>query len=430
MLRKLITKTFRSDSAIAGMIGLYSAIGAQYLLYVMLAKLLTVDAYGQLALAFAITGIGGVLLQFGFSHAIVKLIGVYSENHQLALLSGALKYAASLTLFGGLCVLLLGVLLSSWFLADSSYGVMVIVLSFAANVPYALLLLYQNMARGYKRMYLATLPAGVGVPLTSLGLLMVYESLQTPEMFMVVYCISVIIFCVVTFVFLGRIPGVAEARQTAPEFRKKEWQKLALPMMTTVGVNQFMQRGDVIVLAMFVTPEVTGIYALASRFAQSVTISNRAFNRLWAVDMAKTYAADDALCLQNVVHQTARWAFFVSLLFAAVLCVFGEAIFSFFGESFESAYVLMLILLLGQLTTSYFAPSVTLLQMTGHELLATKIFVWSAIVVFMAYVMTIPLFAEWAAAWVNASGIAVVYVLAALMARKYLSCKCGAVIMK
>ncbi len=423
-LRRLVT----SGAAIS-LMGLYLAVICQYGMHFLLARELGAATYGYIALGLNIISIFDMVAQLGFAHGIVKLIGVYTSRNEPALTMGAIRGVFGLTFVSGCVIALVGAT-TVYFLAYSNREMFLTLQAAFASVPaLGLLLIAQNIARGFRKMGYGTLPQGVLLP----GLVLIIASFmlwRNGELraYWVVLCYGGVAFLLALLVYWRMLSQeeMLSIRVHKPQYRFKEWLSMSLPMLASVSLYQLLQRSDLLVLALFVPARQVGVYALASRLAQAVAVSNMAFNRYWASSMASQYALKDFRRLQSVVTRTARLTFFCSLSLALFLLFFGNRIIDLFGGEYHEVYWLMAVLLVGQVVSGYFASNVVLLQMADRERVVTGIHFVSCIGLIGGFFLFVPHYGAMASAVITSAGIVFLNFLATFAGWKLLRCYSGA----
>jgi O-antigen/teichoic acid export membrane protein len=429
-LMSVLRRVARSGASLS-LVGLYLGIVAQYGMHFLLARQMGAATYAYVAVALNVVSIGDMVVQLGFSHGIVKLIGAYSARGEQALLVGALRGVFLLTLAAGVSLGVLGAT-GAWLVGSpGSEWTLPMVLGFAAIPGVGLLLLVQNMARGFGRMGLATLPQGVLLPALTLALWYLYPSLSgsplpAAPLFLGLYAAIALGLALLAYARVLTLPQVRAARGIKPLYEFREWLRMSLPMLASVTLYQLLQRGDLLILSLFAPAQQVGVYSVASRLAQAVAVSNMAFNRYWAAGMARRHALGDAEGLQRLATKTARVTFLVSLALCLGLALAGPSLVLLFGPDFGGAYSLMLVLLAGQITSAYFAPNVTLLQMGDRERVVTRIYLLVCLLVLAAYLGAVPWYGALATAIVTSAGLALLNLLATRAAMSRLGCYAGA----
>jgi O-antigen/teichoic acid export membrane protein len=415
-----------------GLITIYSGVFAHYLLHFLAAAALGAETYGFFTLGLTIITVGSTICQMGFNRGVIKLIGVYNATKETALLMGVVHGIFLTVAVFSLVVAAVGFFIVNSTVESTSQGgqeqLLYVLRLSVITIPFgALLLLSQNMARGFERIALANLPYNTLVPsILFLYILVVGGTGIYARQLLSIYAASAFVFLVVVYTYVNSLPETRRLRGTQKRFAFKKWFELALPLWAFSSLNQLLQRSDILILALFVPLRELGVYALASRISQAATIANRAFNRYWAPVMAKHHALNEGGSLRQVVTQTARHTFTFTLFVAIILVLIGQAIIALFGESYHGVYMLMIVLLVGRLVHAFFAPSIMLLQMTGRERHATKLLLIIGSVTVIAHILIIPIAGVFGAAVVTSSSMLTLAVASAGASKRLANCYTGA----
>jgi O-antigen/teichoic acid export membrane protein len=249
-------------------------------------------------------------------------------------------------------------------------------------------------------MLLASYPSGVLLPL--LSVLSFYLAKNQFE-FLTLYiyvAYSLLLFTICSILLKEEIRSLFKVK---PKFLMKEWTQSSGKILFSVSLNQVLLRGNVLFLSSILPADQIGVYSLSARIAQAITIANRAFNRYWAVLFSKHYNNNDIQRLNRESQKSALVSFGMSALFALILLIWGRNILSIFGPDFISSYTVMLMIVLGYLTISFFSPSITLLQMCNQEQAVNRIYVISVIIMLVGLSISAPVYGTFGAACVLTS---------------------------
>jgi len=420
------------SGAMVSLITLYTGILAQYALHFFAARELGAEKYGYFALGLSIISIGAMTCQLGFNRAVIKLIGVYNARHEYGLLLGILRGTFLLVLSFGSIVAITAFGIVTYFSEPNPQNslqplTLMLQLTCIAMPCVALLLLVQNMARGLHSVIVANLPYNTVLPLIALGYMVVMINQPIYAYHLIgVYGLSAIILTVLVYLYIIRLPKIQAIKSETKRYEYYTWLKTAIPIGIFTFFNQLLQRGDILILALFLPAQSVGIYALASRLSQVVTLANRAFNRYWAPKMAEHHAVNNKKSLQQVITKTARFTFLSVAMTSLILIVFGNEIIPLFGKDFNDTYGLMVIFLFGKLLKSYFAPSIMLLQMADQEKLATRLLLLIGSMVLIAHFIIIPNFGTTGAVIVTTLGTMFLTIATVVASKLRINCYTGA----
>jgi O-antigen/teichoic acid export membrane protein len=120
-------------------------------------------------------------------------------------------------------------------------------------------------------------------------------------------------------------------------------------------------------LGSLVDARSAGIFAVASRGAELVTIALLAVSIPLAPRLAQLHSAGDREELQRLISRTAKWILLASLPLATGILVFRGVYLGLFGPGFSEGETALTILVAGQLFNVAAGPVGILLLMTGWE---------------------------------------------------------------
>jgi len=121
-----------------------------------------------------------------------------------------------------------------------------------------------------------------------------------------------------------------------------------------------------ILIGYYLNPEEVGIFAVAILFAQILTLIPSAVQTVTTPVMATLFGKGDLTTLENVFYSTLKKSFYISVGIALIIAIFGQYLITIlFGKEFLSAYVPLLILLIGYCVGASFGAVGTVLSCIG-----------------------------------------------------------------
>jgi len=172
---------------------------------------------------------------------------------------------------------------------------------------------------------------------------------------------------VIAAVFLLRKNLPEPVTGVPPLYRQREWVRSALPLLFVGAASIINQQISTVMIGSVLGPKETGIFDIARRAAMVVTFAITAVNMPLAPTVASLYARGETERLQRIVTKTARAALLVSLLIGFSLIIFRRWLFLLFGKGFIGGGTVLIILCLGEVTSTGIGSVALLLNMTGHE---------------------------------------------------------------
>ena len=163
----------------------------------------------------------------------------------------------------------------------------------------------------------------------------------------------------------------AQNRTVAPQYELRTWARVGAQLSLLSIVIVAGNRLDVLLLGALTGTADVGSYYAAAQIAGFALYGLQAANVILAPMIAERYDAGDMAGLQVIARRAARLGF-VGALTVSIFFVFtGHWVLGLFGKGFESAYVQLLILLLGFCAVTALGEVGFMLSMTKYQIHAT-----------------------------------------------------------
>ena len=378
----------------------------------LLAQALGPARYGIFSLVLAFVALLTIPSELGIPGLAVREVAVTNAHKDWDHMRGFIVWShrlvavtcVALIAVGAACLLLWGDHLSPVKRACMWLGLILVpVLSFGA--------LRDSMLRGLRKVVLGQLPQQVIRPAVILVLLLIYLHAETgvrsPVVVMSLHITSVALaFCFGLYFFLNARPIELSGAQS--KFKSAAWLKSSIPFGLSAALQLINGRTDVLTLGFFRTDAEIGIYRVASQMAAIVVFALLSVNMIQGPHIAHLFSKGDMQMLQKMITRSAQAVMLFALPVVLVIVVFGEFIIRIvFGPEYESAYVPLVILCVGQLVNASMGSVGALLNMTGHERDTTKSILVAAVVNVALNLSLVPLWGIIGAAVATASTLIV-----------------------
>ena len=368
--RAALTRAIPS-SLTRGALGTLALQGAYVVLsmaaVVVLARLLGVIGYGAYAFTIAWAGLLGVPAVLGFDRLIVRDVATYASQERWGFVRGLLSRSNQLVFpvssFLALLAIVAGLAVLQEPIRETfAIGMLLVPLT-------ALTLVRQASLQGLGRPVASQLPELLIKPLAMTlvlsACLLITDVLRPTTAMSINVIVTGLAFGVGAVLLRSAAPRILK---TSPlEFHTRRWVSAAIPMMVISGVWIVNGYVGTIMLGSIVDARSAGIFAVASRAADLVTIILLAASVPVAPMLARLHSAGDREGLQRLVSRTARWTFFLSLPLAAGLLLLADVYLRLLGAGFDAGGTALAILVAGQLFNVAAGPVGILLLMTGLE---------------------------------------------------------------
>lgn len=169
--------------------------------------------------------------------------------------------------------------------------------------------------------------------------------------------------------------------------------KRSYPMALSAIAYFIMQSVDIIILTAYEGYDKVAYYSIAVKLATVTALALMSVNIVVAPKIAEIYNNNDHNTLNNLIRDSSRIIFSISLPVLIILFVFSGFILSFFGENYVLAKDALGILLVGQFFSSICGPGAVYLNMTGREQKLNKILIAGLFVNVILNFILIPVYA-------------------------------------
>jgi O-antigen/teichoic acid export membrane protein len=343
-----------------------------------LARLLGEEGYGLYTWVISIMGMLMIPATLGMDRLLVKEIAALTANDEWGLARGIYSWAHRL-LLGLSVVVCLGAGAAVW--AIDGFSVTDRVVLFWLALPLVVLgamtALRQGGLNGFHHVVQAQAPAmlvrpGVMVVLLAAGLaIYAWNPLDdkpdtTPQVAMALQVAATAV-ALAAAVLLFRRLRPRQFHQARPEFRRRAWLAMALPVTGIGGALYINAYADTLLIGFFRPKEEVGIYYMASRFAELTTLVLIGYNLVLAPTFSNLFARGRSEELQAMVTRNSRIMLLLSLPLAAGIIVAGPWLLGILGEAFKAGQTPLTILAVAQLFSVFAGPAGVLLITSGRE---------------------------------------------------------------
>jgi O-antigen/teichoic acid export membrane protein len=400
-----------------GLLALRVAFGGlSFVVTIILARTLGTEGFGGYSYAFAWTVLLGVPAILGMDQLLIREIATYQLDSQWHLIRGLLRMANCSVLFVSVCLAVVAAAFA-WFQRGRWAP------DFALTFWLSLLLLplisatrvRQGALQGLQRVVLGSIPERLIQPTLLLGFVAVVQwklNGMTASLAMGMNIVATLVAFVIGARWLQRTLPLA-VKHVKPAYRNSTWLRSALSMLLFSSVGVVFSQADLLILGAIKGTNAVGLYSVADRGAEMLTMVMVAQSGAFASTAAALYAARDVETLQRFATRIARWNLLITLPLAAIFVFFGEWILLYaYGAQFTPARESLAILSLGQLVNVAMGLNALLLIMTGHETQAAVALGAGAVTNIVLNLLLVPAWGMEGAAIGNTCSIVVWNVLA------------------
>nr|CBX28844.1 hypothetical protein N47_B19900 [uncultured Desulfobacterium sp.] len=252
------------------------------------------------------------------------------------------------------------------------------------------------------------------------GLFTIVPGPYSPQYVMGIHVsVAAVILCVALLMLFQNLPK--PLLTTPASYPIRQLLVRALPFALLASAGLINDQADILILGMLRPFDDVGIYRVSVEISGFVAFGLHAGNAVIAPNFARIYAQGDMARLQRLVTISARVFFIPALLLALIFFVAGGRIAAWiYGPEFLRAQTPLALLAAGQFVNASMGSVGYLLTMCGHEKVAVRILLWTAMLNITLNFVLIPLFGINGAASASAFTLALWNVLLYSAVKKHL----------
>lgn len=408
----------RSGAGLGGMRVVNMAVGLATT--VLLARLLGAEGYGVYTFVLGWVFILGMPLQMGLPTLVMRQVAIYRAAGDSQRLRGIVRWSFGLL---GLSAVLIGVvcgIVAVFLQATGRWPAIatpiLVASAFVLLCTLALLSLCRAIVCGFENVVVGSFPDTVLRP--ALFLIAVAAAIpflvRDAGTVMAMHALAALAATFMAWsIAARRLRQIKGAATDAAVFETRSWLSSLWPMTLISGAAMINSRLDIAMLGLITGPTSVAIYDVGAKVAGFMMITQALLNASISPRIARLYASGDRAQVQFVMVQACRLSFFASaILLIAIWLAGSQLIAALFGQDFEVAHTVALIVAVGFLFNTGVGAVAVLLNMSGHERITAKVVTTSAVMNAILNAILIPPY--------GASGAAFATTLTTLFVQSFL----------
>jgi O-antigen/teichoic acid export membrane protein len=387
-------------------------LALEFLIAVLLARLLGARGYGAYAIGLAAATLVGAVATLGLDRLLVRQVALLRDRSRAAVAAlqrRATRLALAASLLGAALLALL-----SGVLAGDDATVRTVLLYAAPLVPLiAIARLRQGTLQGLGRPVLGQLPEMllqpavmlVGIAAVLLGAAQTVDAAIAIRWQTVAACAALLLGIVTV---RGAVGPAGDAAQLPPEHATTSGALLrdGAPFLVLLAMGLALTQTDTLLIGLLQDPSAAGPYRAASQIAALIAFPMTAINLALAPRLAAAWGSGDRDMLQRLATQAARAGFGAALGVALMISAAAAPLLTLFGAEFAPARPALGVLTLAFIVNTLTGTAGYMLIMTEHAGTAARWFALAAGVAIGSQWLLIPLLGTVGAALGTLVGLA------------------------
>lgn len=338
-------------------------------LSIFLARTIGAEGLGIINLSNRIVSVMLVLGLFGMSKVIIKEVAIAHNKKDLEHIGNVMHSAYWLNGLITISLSILLILASPW-VASSIFEepklTYPLIIAFVVMTPQVFSRIFSSGLIGFRKIWQSNLvDQALSICLTSVLVFVTWLFVQELSVNMVATCYAIGRVCVTLSVGLFWKKIYKNNVSSKKIFEKLL--KTAKPLFLISIAGIVINSSDIIILGFFSEAKDVGIYVVSARIALLTSVLLQISNSALSPKIAALYAENNIKSLEEMIKRITKGLFFIGLFVFLFFIFSGNWILSIWGEEFEEAYWILIILGFGQLVNLTTGAVGIILIMTGHE---------------------------------------------------------------
>jgi O-antigen/teichoic acid export membrane protein len=339
-----------------------------FAMQLILARLLGVSAFGIFATAISAAGLFAIVGSCGLPLTAVRFLPGYVALGHGQLVRGFLKTTGVMSVSGAF-IGIAAFLVASQIVRDEG-----VAFALALAAPLAFVFSLSQTATGLllalQRPVQSEIPMAVIRPLVVMGLafgMMTFSASRLNEVSAVLAVIvgTTVALALMIWWLTKAIRPIAMPAASATDLRA--WFSSSIVMILLVGGIGLNERLDVMFVAGLANTTDAGIYSVAARFAQLISLAPAAVSARAIPIFAETWSRGDGATLGKAAVLTSRTSFALAVGLGIVMVAGGGMLLGWFGTAFKQGSPALWFLVVGHVTMAAAAAAAPALIASGRE---------------------------------------------------------------
>ncbi|ODT65260.1 MAG: hypothetical protein ABS75_32270 [Pelagibacterium sp. SCN 63-23] len=348
--------------------------GLALLAQVIASRIVGAEEFGRYSLMLVwllLLGHGGTI---GTNPLLYRYVAQYLKAGDYSAIAGLLRFAIGVVIAASATLVIIALaLLYSGLLPIEPDLVVVGALAFSAVPLLALQDFFESIARGIDRPTLGIGPAYMVrhiAIIVGVGGFFFLGFGASAATVMGATIAGLVISLIMQYALLQRyLSPIVGGRR--PRYHIAEWVRTALPMAIGDAAEVLFMNADILILGIFVEPEMVAFYFAATRLAQILAYVPYGMSAATAQRMAALAEHDERDSLARLVARTTLVSGGLATLGALAVTILAVPLLTMFGPDYAGAAGLVPVLCGGIAAACLLGPGEDVLNMLGQERLAS-----------------------------------------------------------
>ncbi len=395
-----------------------------FLNQVLLAQILGAGGIGEVILAISVVRISAQIARFGMEEALMKFISQYVDQKDDSLLKGTITFSLKFCFLFSVVFMLL-VMVCSKYIAINIFneeGLVKLLPVIALSIPaWVIRDVIGGIMKGYKDTFRALIPESIISPLFKIVVFLILILKGISPLYAIIAFVAGEVLSGITAIkfLFDKVKGLKSVKAKC---KKKEVLDVAYTIIFTGMSIMIYMEADKLILGMLSSAETVGIYGIASKLVLLVYFPMVAFGSIVPPIIASIHLSGNLQELRRIVRESTRWILSIAMPIILILLLEGRYILRYFyGSEFETGYIVLVILIIGQMIKAGSGMVGSMFQMTGEHKAYMKINIIFGIINIIMNLVLVPRYGMLGAAISTSFCLSMVDIISIFVIHKRLS---------
>ncbi|MCX6273595.1 MAG: oligosaccharide flippase family protein [Bacteroidetes bacterium] len=208
-----------------------------------------------------------------------------------------------------------------------------------------------------------------------------------------------------------------------PKYEAGLWFKTTVTFLAMNVLTLIIKQADILFVGHYFGPREAGIYSTAVKISALIPFGLSIVEYVYTPRISSMFLKNDHKKLQEYISHAARIIVFITIPLAIALIFSGKYLLMIFGKEFQSSYIPLIILIVGQLINALTGMVGALMTMTGNQNVYLMVYLAASFVDIILNITLVPRMGAVGAAIASAASIIVLNIFMYVLVRKRLGLK-------
>lgn len=354
-----------SSSMLVRMLGIAAALGVS----VWLGRTLGASGLGIINLAQQVATLLLIVTMLGMDNVLIKRVAIGHENGDAQDIANSLRTASVICGLIATAATVLGILAAPWacrHIFHTEALKIPLIVTLAVLVPQTFSRIYAAALNGFRKVWQSNLVnEALSIWVVALGLVVLH--LLHIRITVISAAVLYAAARLVVFLSIGTYKRMLFRYKGPRRMNARPMLKMAMPLLIASSAYIITANADGVMLGWLRSPREVGLYSVAAKVALLESFFLMVSNSAIGPKLAALYAQGRKQEMERMVQRVTGGLILIAMASLAFFILFGHPLLAIWGHDFSGAYLVLVVLGIGQFFNISTGCCGMILTMCGHE---------------------------------------------------------------